>query len=86
MHTDTASQEYLIKLPIGDRDFSFVIEILFFSFEFKFKTLFRCNFTLVCSPRCWWKGLFYVAKINIDFNGVHTGSVPRKSVQFYLRN
>ena len=52
MHTDTASQEYLIKLPIGDRDFSFVIEILFFSFEFKFKTLFRRNFTSVCSPRC----------------------------------
>ena len=32
MHTDTTSQEYLIKLPIGDSDLSFV-----FSFELKFK-------------------------------------------------
>ena len=37
MHTDTTSLEYLIKLPIGDSEFSFVIETIVFSFEFKFK-------------------------------------------------
>ena len=47
MHTDTTSQEYIIKLPIGDSDLSFVIETIVFSFEFKFKF----TFTLVCKPR-----------------------------------
>ena len=37
MRTDITSQEYLIKLPIGDSEFSFVIETIVFSFEFKFK-------------------------------------------------
>ena len=30
-------QEYLIKLPIGDIDFSFVIETIVFTLEFKLK-------------------------------------------------
>ena len=37
MHPDTTSEEYLIKLPIGDSDFSFVIKTIVHSFEFKFK-------------------------------------------------
>jgi len=36
MHTDTTSQEYLIKLPIGDSDFSFVIETIVFRLNLSF--------------------------------------------------
>ena len=37
MDTDITCQENLIKLPIGDSEFPFVIETIVFSFEFKFK-------------------------------------------------
>ena len=46
MHTDITSQEYLIKLPIGDSEFSFVIETIVFSFEFKVKIAYAVVFFL----------------------------------------
>ena len=44
MHTDITSQEYIIKLPIGDSEFSFVIEIIVFSIVFKFTSSCCCVF------------------------------------------
>ena len=49
MHT--TSQEYLIKLLIGDSDFSFVIETIVFGLNLILKSLFRYTFTFVCKPR-----------------------------------
>ena len=64
MHT--TSQEYLIKLLIGDSDFSFVIEtIVQFRLNLSLNSLFRYTFTFVCKPRKSIKGLFNVAKISI---------------------
>ena len=51
MHTDTTSREYLIKLPIGDSDFSFVIETIVFRLNLSLNSLFCFTFTLVCNPR-----------------------------------
>ena len=51
MHTDTTSQEYLIKLPIGGSDFSFDIETIVFHFNLTFNGLFCCTLTLVCNPQ-----------------------------------
>ena len=49
MHT--TSQEYLIKLLIGDSDFSFVIETIVFRLNLSLNSCFCYNFTLVCKPR-----------------------------------
>ena len=43
------SQEYLIKLLIGD--FSFVIEIIVFRLNLSLNSLFCYTFTFVCKPR-----------------------------------
>ena len=57
MHT--TSQEYLIKLLIGDSDFSFVIETIVFRLNLSLNSLFCYTFTFECKL----KGLFNVAKI-----------------------
>ena len=49
MHT--TSQEYLIKLLIGDSDFSFVIETIVFRLNLSLNSLFCYTFTFVCKPR-----------------------------------
>ena len=49
MHT--TSQEYLIKLLIGDSDFSFVIETIVFRLNFSLNSFFCYTLTLVCKPR-----------------------------------
>ena len=49
MHT--TSQEYLIKLLIGDSDFSFVIETIVFRLNFSLSSFFCYTFTLVCKTR-----------------------------------
>ena len=50
MHT--ASQEFLIKLLIGDGDFSFVIVTIVFRLNLGLNRLFRYAFYLcVCNPR-----------------------------------
>ena len=67
MHT--TSQEYLIKLLIGDSDFSFVIETIVFRLNLSLNSLFFYTFTFVCKPQRSLKGLFNVAKIS--------GYVPR---------
>ena len=49
MHT--TSQEYLIRLLIGDSDFSFVVETIVFRLNLSLNSLFRYTFTFVCKPR-----------------------------------
>ena len=49
MHT--TSQEYLIKLLIGDSDFSFVIETIVIRLNLSLNSLFRYTFIFVCKPR-----------------------------------
>ena len=49
MHT--TSLEYLVKLLIGDRDFSFVIETIVFRLNLRLNSLFRYTFIFVCKPR-----------------------------------
>ena len=61
MHT-ILSQEYLIKLPIGDRDFSFVIEIIVFRLSLGLNRLFCFTFTLLCVTLM----LFNVVRIKVS--------------------
>ena len=49
MHT--TSQEYLIKLLVGDSDFSFVIETIVFRLNLGLNSFFCYTFTFVCKPR-----------------------------------
>ena len=49
MHT--TSQEYLIKLLIGDSDFSFVIETVVFRLYLSLNSLYCYTFNFVCKPR-----------------------------------
>ena len=49
MHT--TSQEYLIKLLIGDSDFSFVIETIVFRLNLSLNSFFCYTCALVCKPR-----------------------------------
>ena len=56
MHT--TSQEYLIKLLIGDSDFSFVIETIVFRLNLSLNSFFCYTFTLVCKPRRSIKSVF----------------------------
>ena len=47
----TTSQEYLIKLLIGDSDFSIAIETIVFRLNLSLNSLFCYTFTFVCKTR-----------------------------------
>ena len=49
--TVATSQEYLIKLPIGDRVFLLLLKLLCFVSNLSLNSLFCCTFTLVCNRR-----------------------------------
>ena len=57
MHT--TSQEYLIKLLIGDSAFSFVIETTVLHLNLSLNSLFCYTFTFVCKPRKSIKRVYY---------------------------
>ena len=56
------SQEYLIKLPIGDSDFSLLLKLLFFHLNLSLNNLLYF-YLCMCNPWRFIKGLYNIAKI-----------------------